>query len=294
MGFLTEVTLGGYALSFPLSPDEDEAGQGGAVAAVAAPATASAAEASSAAEAAARGSEAGCRGSAGGDDTKLNLLALEYRTDSRALVPGCGCFTCRNHTRAYLHHLLHTHEMTAQVGRLAGLCCPCQAGGAWLNWQAGLLPHRASPSTQTPLSNCGAAAPTEQQAAHSAPLNAHSSGSTHLPTLLLLLLPGLAGGAQHPPLPALVRRGAASRRCGAAGGVCRLVPGAAAASHHGVSELETLGGKILLFSLSGCMAMLHCYFEMRCVTYILILRAYTSWLKHPWLLLLCSGKRRRI
>jgi queuine tRNA-ribosyltransferase subunit QTRTD1 len=30
-------------------------------------------------------------------------------------VEGCTCFACRNHTRAYVHHLLHTHEMLASV-----------------------------------------------------------------------------------------------------------------------------------------------------------------------------------
>ena len=28
---------------------------------------------------------------------------------------GCGCFTCRRHTRGYIHHLLNTHEMLADV-----------------------------------------------------------------------------------------------------------------------------------------------------------------------------------
>jgi queuine tRNA-ribosyltransferase subunit QTRTD1 len=30
-------------------------------------------------------------------------------------VAGCGCFTCANHSRAYIHHLLHVHEMLAEV-----------------------------------------------------------------------------------------------------------------------------------------------------------------------------------
>lgn len=35
--------------------------------------------------------------------------------DKGPLVAGCSCFTCRNHTRAYLHHLLHTHEILGSV-----------------------------------------------------------------------------------------------------------------------------------------------------------------------------------
>ena len=30
-------------------------------------------------------------------------------------VAGCDCFTCTNHSRAYIHHLLQCHEMTAAV-----------------------------------------------------------------------------------------------------------------------------------------------------------------------------------
>ena len=51
----------------------------------------------------------------GGDAHKMNLWALAYRADTRAIVPGCRCFTCRHHSRAYVHHLLQAHEMTAQV-----------------------------------------------------------------------------------------------------------------------------------------------------------------------------------
>lgn len=51
----------------------------------------------------------------GSDDTKLNLWAIAFKTDSRPLVPGCSCLACKSHTRAYIHHLLESHEMTAQV-----------------------------------------------------------------------------------------------------------------------------------------------------------------------------------
>lgn len=30
-------------------------------------------------------------------------------------MEGCGCYCCRNHQRAYLHHLLVTNELLAGV-----------------------------------------------------------------------------------------------------------------------------------------------------------------------------------
>jgi queuine tRNA-ribosyltransferase accessory subunit len=35
--------------------------------------------------------------------------------DMGPLAEGCECFTCTNHHRAYVHHLLNCHEMTAWV-----------------------------------------------------------------------------------------------------------------------------------------------------------------------------------
>eukprot|EP00124_Ichthyophonus_hoferi_P005835 Ihof_evm2s982 gene=Ihof_evmTU2s982 len=46
---------------------------------------------------------------------KINLWDTDYQRDSRAIMPGCDCFTCTNHKRAYIHHLLLTHEMLAEV-----------------------------------------------------------------------------------------------------------------------------------------------------------------------------------
>lgn len=51
----------------------------------------------------------------GHDDVKINLLDAKFKEDLRPLVEGCSCFTCCNHSRAYLYHLLTVHEMTAQV-----------------------------------------------------------------------------------------------------------------------------------------------------------------------------------
>lgn len=117
MPYLTEVTAGGYALCFPLSPEEDPAAPAPANSVAGRPvAPAGGAAGSTGSDSGAGGVSS--RASTGADDTKLNLWALAYRTDARPLVPGCGCFACKHHTRAYLHHLLHAHEMLAQVGGL--------------------------------------------------------------------------------------------------------------------------------------------------------------------------------
>ncbi|XP_052202465.1 uncharacterized protein LOC127808121 isoform X3 [Diospyros lotus] len=35
--------------------------------------------------------------------------------DTSPLVDGCSCYTCQNHTKAYINHLLNVHEMLAQI-----------------------------------------------------------------------------------------------------------------------------------------------------------------------------------
>lgn len=45
----------------------------------------------------------------------MNLWDRRWRKDVRPLIEGCGCLACRDHTRAYIHHLLQAHEMLAEV-----------------------------------------------------------------------------------------------------------------------------------------------------------------------------------
>jgi queuine tRNA-ribosyltransferase len=45
-------------------------------------------------------------------DGKMNIKKAEYRDDFRPLDENCTCYTCQNHTRAYLHHLYRGKEMT--------------------------------------------------------------------------------------------------------------------------------------------------------------------------------------
>eukprot|EP01102_Stenamoeba_stenopodia_P011829 TRINITY_DN365_c0_g3_i4.p1 TRINITY_DN365_c0_g3~~TRINITY_DN365_c0_g3_i4.p1 ORF type:complete len:132 (+),score=9.10 TRINITY_DN365_c0_g3_i4:312-707(+) len=49
------------------------------------------------------------------DDYKINLWDKQYQFDTNSILSTCLCFTCTHHTRAYLHHLLNTHEMLATI-----------------------------------------------------------------------------------------------------------------------------------------------------------------------------------
>lgn len=49
------------------------------------------------------------------DQMKINLKATIYRKDTSPIVDGCSCYTCQNHTKAYINHLLNVHEMLAQI-----------------------------------------------------------------------------------------------------------------------------------------------------------------------------------
>ncbi len=42
---------------------------------------------------------------------KINLRNEKYKTDDRPIEPGCDCPACRNHSRAYIRHLLMSGEM---------------------------------------------------------------------------------------------------------------------------------------------------------------------------------------
>uniref|UniRef100_A0A4W6DKB7 Queuine tRNA-ribosyltransferase accessory subunit 2 n=1 Tax=Lates calcarifer TaxID=8187 RepID=A0A4W6DKB7_LATCA len=46
---------------------------------------------------------------------EIDLKDKRYQDDFRPLVEGCGCYCCKNHQRAYLHHLLVTNELLAGV-----------------------------------------------------------------------------------------------------------------------------------------------------------------------------------
>ena len=48
----------------------------------------------------------------------LDMYRQEHRADKRPLGTHCACYTCCRHSRAYVHHLLQTKEILAQVSDL--------------------------------------------------------------------------------------------------------------------------------------------------------------------------------
>jgi queuine tRNA-ribosyltransferase len=46
-------------------------------------------------------------------DGRLNILNAKFKTDLKPIDPDCDCYTCRHHSRAYLHHLFKADEITA-------------------------------------------------------------------------------------------------------------------------------------------------------------------------------------
>jgi len=46
---------------------------------------------------------------------ELNLRNARHRDDPRPIDAGCGCPACRNHSRAYLHHLIRAEEILAAM-----------------------------------------------------------------------------------------------------------------------------------------------------------------------------------
>jgi len=44
-------------------------------------------------------------------DGKINIRNAKYRSDMQPLDPDCSCYACRNHSRAYLHHLYKGREI---------------------------------------------------------------------------------------------------------------------------------------------------------------------------------------
>lgn len=48
-------------------------------------------------------------------DGRINIKNAKYKHDFTPLMPDCDCECCKNYTRAYLHHLFKTDEITAKV-----------------------------------------------------------------------------------------------------------------------------------------------------------------------------------
>lgn len=48
-------------------------------------------------------------------DGRINIKNAKYTHDFTPLMPDCDCECCKNYTKAYLHHLFKTDEITAKV-----------------------------------------------------------------------------------------------------------------------------------------------------------------------------------
>ena len=44
---------------------------------------------------------------------RLNLTNAKYSRDADPIDADCGCYTCRNFSRAYIRHLINAREMLA-------------------------------------------------------------------------------------------------------------------------------------------------------------------------------------
>jgi queuine tRNA-ribosyltransferase len=48
-------------------------------------------------------------------DGRINLKASKYRQDFSPLDKSCGCYSCKNYTRAYIHHLFRAKDLNAAI-----------------------------------------------------------------------------------------------------------------------------------------------------------------------------------
>ena len=57
----------------------------------------------------------GRHGQAFADGGKIKITQAKYREDFSPLTENCGCYACKNFTKAYLHHLYREKEMLAGI-----------------------------------------------------------------------------------------------------------------------------------------------------------------------------------
>jgi queuine tRNA-ribosyltransferase len=50
---------------------------------------------------------------------RINIRGAKFKLDQEPIDPACDCYTCKRYTRAYLHHLFRSKELT--FFRLASL-----------------------------------------------------------------------------------------------------------------------------------------------------------------------------
>lgn len=57
----------------------------------------------------------GRHGEAFSDDWNIKITLAKYKEDFTPLTESCGCYTCKNFSKAYLHHLHKEKEMLAGI-----------------------------------------------------------------------------------------------------------------------------------------------------------------------------------
>lgn len=84
-----------------------------------------------------------------GEDAQVNIKAQRFAADSLPLDPGCDCFTCQHHSRAYLRHLFVAGEVLGLrllslhnlrfLGRLAERARDAIQAGNFAGWSTDWL-----------------------------------------------------------------------------------------------------------------------------------------------------------
>jgi queuine tRNA-ribosyltransferase len=84
----------------------------------------------------------------------VKIKNARHREDTGPLDPRCACYTCRNFSRAYLHHLHRAREILgARLNTVHNLHYYLElmaamreaiAGGRFRQWRQGFLAERAS------------------------------------------------------------------------------------------------------------------------------------------------------
>jgi hypothetical protein len=49
------------------------------------------------------------------DFTVINLWDSKYSRSKEPLMSSCSCYSCKAHSRAYIHHLLIAHELLGEI-----------------------------------------------------------------------------------------------------------------------------------------------------------------------------------
>lgn len=129
------------------------------------------------------------------DDTAISLWSERFRWDAGPLCKGCSCYACQRHTRAYIHHLLHVHEMLAQVT----IFCVCACSS-----QTALLADGNDFASRVTLDGAFGV-PNVLADAWMKVQYKYSECSHFLETLLNGGFAGSAGDAQHTQLPRLLQ-----------------------------------------------------------------------------------------